>query len=81
MSIEKKNIFLEETAETIKYTSSGFNSSKYPDRDVPVHASLLKQKLENCLIQIQQEEQSRENIKGFYLEFSSAPSFDLATKS
>ena len=48
---------------------------------MPVHASLLKQKLENCLIQIQQEEQSRENIKGFYLEFSSAPSFDLATKS
>lgn len=82
MTIEKKNIFLEKTAETIKYTSSGFNSSRYPNRDVSFHASILKQKLENCLIQIQQEEQSNENIKkGFYLEFSSAPNFDLATKS
>lgn len=78
MNIEKKNIFLSETAEILPYVSQGYSHTHYPERDRNLHAISIQKKLEKCF------KEKIDIIKykeGEYLEFSGKSEYDLATKS
>lgn len=79
MAIDKKNIFLTQTAQTIPYSSSAFPpSNHFPQRSVSEHANTLKNKLKSLT---QEQVAAIRYRQGLYLEFSGAPKYDLAIKS
>ena len=49
MAVEKKNIFLTQTVETMPYTSTSKPIRKnYPKRTVATHAAFIQKKLREC---------------------------------
>ncbi len=88
MSEDKKHIFLVDSAQTTPFKSNGTRgrTSKYPIRDRFSHGAYIKQRLENAWAQARQEQTPRTAVavptrQGTYLEFESAPCFDLKTES
>ncbi len=84
MAVDKKNIFLTNTAETMPYVSGlqGGRSS-YPKRNVKSHAEFIQKKLQDSYKEAATQKQatSIRYKEGLYLEFSGAPKYDLAIKS
>lgn len=84
MAVEKKNIFLTQTVESMPYMSSqSRGSSKFTDREVNFHANRIKTKLEECYGEaLSQKQVAAIKYKdGTYLEFSGAAEYELAVKS
>lgn len=84
MAVEKKNIFLTQTVETMPYTSTSKPIGKnYPKRTVATHAAFIQKKLRECYANsLTQKQAAAVRYKeGTYLEFSSAKGHDLAIKS
>lgn len=85
MAVDKRNIFIERTEESIPYSSRQIAvQHNFPRRrDIYAHASLIERKLKECYKQsaIQKQAAAIRYKDGTYLEFSSATSFDLASKS
>lgn len=84
MAVNKKNIFLANTAEAMPYVSKPqMGGSSYPNRNIKSHAELIKTKLQNSYkTAITQKQAAAIRYKeGVYLEFSSASQHDLAIKS
>lgn len=84
MAVEKKNIFLSQTAESLSYTSmSRPIGSKYPHRTPASHADYIERKLKECYEEsLDQRQAAAIRCKdGTYLEFSGASQYDLAVKS
>ena len=88
MSEDKKHIFLPGSAETTPFTSIGTRgrTPKYPCRDRWSHGVYVRQRLENAWVQARQEQSLRIAVavptrQGTYLEFESAPCFDLKIES
>ena len=84
MAVEKKNIFLTQTVETMPYTSiSRPIGTNYPKRTVAAHAAFIQRKLQECYTNSLTQKQATaiRYKEGTYLEFSSAKGHDLALKS
>ena len=85
MSVEKKNIFLENVTEPLEYKSESHPITKhYPARDnISNHATYLKNKFNQCRQQdITQKQVAAIKYKsGTYLEFAGETGYELATKS
>ena len=84
MAVDKKNIFLTNTAEAMPYVSKPqMGSFSYPKRNVKSHAELIQKKLQDSYkAAITQKQAAAIRYKeGVYLEFSSASQHDLAIKS
>lgn len=85
MAVEKKNIFLSETRDTLPYVSSSKPfEHNYPVRTDPgAHASFITRKLNECRNQdLSQRQVAAIRYKtGTYLEFSGMENHDLYTKS
>lgn len=84
MAVDKKNIFVTNTAEAMPYVSKPqMGESSYPKRNVKSHAELIKTKLQSSYkAAITQKQAAAIRYKeGVYLEFSSASQHDLAIKS
>ena len=53
MAVEKKNIFLTQTVETMPYTSTSRPiKTNYPKRTVATHAAFIQKKLQECYTEI-----------------------------
>lgn len=81
MTVEKRNIFLTNTAETMPFVSKPRGKKfSYPERDVKSHADLIKKKLQDAYKSdiIQKKSAAIRYKDGVYLEFSSAEKHDLA---
>lgn len=81
MAVEKRNIFLTQTVETMPYSSMSKNvKSNYPNRTVATHAVFIQRKLQECYARSAQQKQAAaiRYKEGTYLEFSSAKGYDLA---
>lgn len=84
MAVEKRNIFLTQTVETMPYTSTSKPiGTNYPKRTVATHAAFIQRKLQECYSKsLSQKQVAAIRYKeGTYLEFSSAKGHDLAIKS
>lgn len=84
MAVDKRNVFLENTAETMSYSSAPKPvGSSYPPRDITSHAQFIEKKLKKAYESaITQKQAAAIRYKeGVYLEFSSASKHDLAVKS
>lgn len=83
MAVEKKNIFLSNTVETMPYAGQPGGRSYYPKRNVKSHAEFIQKRLQDTYKEaIAQKRAAAIRYKeGVYLEFSSAPEYDLAIKS
>ena len=84
MAVEKKNIFLKQTAETMPYISSSKPiGTNFPKRTVETHAKFVQRKLQECYSDslTQKQVAAIRYKEGTYLEFSSAQGHDLAIKS
>ena len=85
MAVDKKNIFLTNTAEAMPYVSKrkGGEIFSCPKRNVQSHAALIKTKLQNAYnaASTQRQAAAIRYKEGVYLEFSSASQHDLAIKS
>lgn len=84
MAVDKKNIFLTNTAEAMPYVSKPqMGDFSYPKRNVKSHAELIYKKLQDSYkAAITQKQAAAIRYKeGVYLEFSSASQHDLAIKS
>ena len=84
MAVEKKNIFLTQTVETMPYTSTSRPiKTNYPKRTVATHAAFIQKKLQECYTGSLTQKQAAaiRYQEGIYLEFSSAKGYDLALKS
>ncbi len=84
MAVEKKNIFLSQTAESQAYTSIRRRiSSNYPQRNTSEHADFIQHKLKKCYEEsLTQRQVAAIRYKdGIYLEFSGASQHKLAIKS
>lgn len=84
MVVEKKNIFLTQTVETMPYTSTSRPiGTNYPKRTVATHAAFIQRKLQECYTNslTQRQVAAIRYKEGTYLEFSSAKGHDLAIKS
>lgn len=81
----KQNIFLKDTKTSMPYVSRQAPFEKnYPDRkDIKAHATFIERKLNECYERsaVQKQAAAIRYKNGVYLEFSSAPNFDLAIKS
>lgn len=82
------NIFLEDKSIAYNYTSKKkvVKNSTLPPRDVKKHGKAIQDKLEAAWQQVSKEDAKRAAVslpcrEGTYLEFVSAPNFDLNTKS
>lgn len=85
MAVDKRNIFLTNTAEATSYTSPSRRGGQpfYPKRNVSSHAELIQSKLRHSY-EVANEQRQAATVRykeGIYLEFSSAPQYDLAIKS
>jgi hypothetical protein len=85
LKIEKKNIFLRNTLDSLPYVSRSTPfETNYPKRSNPsAHAAFISRKLQECREQsLTQKQVAAIRYKdGVYLEFSSATQHDLAIKS
>lgn len=84
MAVDKKNIFLTHTMETMPYVSSPRPmGSNFPKRVVASHAAIIERKLKDCYVKsLSQKQVAAIRYKeGVYLEFSGASEHDLAIKS
>ena len=84
MAVEKRNIFLTHTVETMPYISTSKPiGTNYPKRTVAEHAAFIEKKLQKCYADsLSQKQVAAIRYKeGTYLEFSSAKGHDLAIKS
>lgn len=84
MAVDKKNIFLSQTAESLSYTSSPRPmGSNYPRRTTATHADFIQRKLKDCYDEAltQRQVAAIRYKEGTYLEFSGASQHDLAVKS
>lgn len=84
MAVDKRNIFLSQTAEPLSYTSAQRHvGSQYPRRNTVSHADFIRHKLRECYAEeLEQRQVAAIRYKeGTYLEFSGAPQYDLAIKS
>lgn len=84
MAVDKRNIFLTQTAETMSYiVASSPVSKKIPERIVSTHAEFVQRKLRECYASATKEKQTAaiRYKEGIYLEFSSAKEYDLAIRS
>ncbi len=85
MSVEKKNIFLNDTNKSIPYVSRSMLIGKnFPLRDnSKLHAQFIGRKLNECYERSKTQKQAAaiRYKEGVYLEFSSAAKHDLAIKS
>jgi len=82
LSVEKKNIFLQDTASSSPYSSQGRGSNHYPKRDnLKAHAEFIEKKLKESYAQsaLQKEVATVRCKEGMFLEFSGAYNYDLAT--
>ena len=82
--IEYKNIILKGTERTLPYKSKPKidNKNKYPQRDKDTHAIRILGQLEKSFEEDKaQKAVAIRNREGVYLEFSSAPSYELKTSS
>lgn len=78
MAIEKKNIFLTQTVETMPYTSTSKPiGTNYPKRTVATHSVFIQRKLQQCYTNslTQKQVAAIRYKEGIYLEFSSAKGF------
>ncbi|MGI6090192.1 MAG: S8 family peptidase [Saccharofermentanales bacterium] len=85
MAVEKRNIFLANTAEATHYASPPRRGRQfsYPERNIKSHANLIQTKLRNSYeVANRQKQAAAIRYKdGVYLEFSSATQYDLAIQS
>lgn len=84
MAVDKKNIFLKNTDETMSYSSTPLPiENTFPKRNVSSHADFIRAKLQESYTKdITQKQAAAIRYKeGTYLEFSSAPAQELAIKS
>ena len=85
MPVEKRNIFLQETRDTLPFISKrGRSGTTFPVRANPgAHAAFIAQKLNECRTQnLTQRQVAAIRYKdGLYLEFSGAENCDLYTKA
>ena len=84
MAVDKRNIFLTNTVETMSYTSSSRPMGKnFPKRTVSAHATFVQRKLQECYNNslTQKQVAAIRYKEGIYLEFSGAKEYDLAIKS
>lgn len=83
MAVDKKNIFLSHTEETLSYAASSRSGSKnLPHRDIATHATYIQRKLSECyaLTLTQRQAAAIRYNKGVYLEVSGAQGYDLILK-
>ena len=85
---ELKHFFVNNTSSTLPFTSKqqGGEKKKLPPRDRGMHGALLQQKLHQLWEQAKTINEQRTVVSlptknGTYLEFESAPDYELATKS
>ena len=84
MAVDKKNIFLSQTAERLSYSSDSHPvGNKYPHRATTAHADFIQRKLKECYDEsfTQRQVAAVRYKDGVYLEFSGASQHDLAVKS
>lgn len=85
MAVDKKNIFLSDTINSLPYVSRSTPFDRnYPKRTNPAaHAAFISRKLQECREQSLTEKQvaAIRYKEGVYLEFSSAAKYNLAIKS
>ena len=84
MAVEKKNIILSKTAESLSYASTPRNIGRnYPSRNITSHAESIKRKLDNWFSQslTQRQVAAIRCKEGTYLEFFGAENYYLAVKS
>lgn len=86
MKIDKKNIFLTNTSETIAYTStsSGFGTTRFPTRsNAYEHSKTILGKIQRCKEDdtVAKQAVAIHHKEGMYLEFSGLQNFDLKVKS
>lgn len=84
MVVNKKNIFLTQTSESMPYMSSpSRGGGRIPEREVGWHASFIHKKLTDCYNEslTQKQVAAIKYKSGTYLEFSSASEYDLTIKS
>ncbi len=85
MAVDKRNIKLTNTVTSHKFSSDSTPIKKnFPQRDnVFAHAKYIERKLTECYERSEQQKQAAaiKYKNGTYLEFSSAPNYDMATKS
>lgn len=88
MTQDKKHIFITGSAETSLFTStsSGGKPPRYPEQNRAIHGAFIKKRLEQAWAQTLQEQEARAAVavptrQGTYIEFESAPGFDLKTES
>ena len=82
MSVEKRNIFLQEVFSYV--SGSGRAGIKFPKRtNQRAHADYIRQELDKCKQQdlTQKQVAAIRHKEGIYLEFSGAAGYDLCTKS
>ena len=84
MAVDRRNIFLKETIESMPYVSKPqMGGARFPHREVRNHAQTIQRKLQECYNNsITQKQAAAIRYKeGVYLEFSGASEYDLAIKS
>ena len=85
MPVEKRNIFLRETQDTLPFVSRSQRSeTSFPKRDNPrAHASFITRKLNECRQQdlTQKQVAAIRHKEGTYLEFIGVENHDLRIKS
>lgn len=85
MPVEKRNIFLRETQDTLPFVSrSQRGSTAFPKREDPrTHAAFIYRKLSECRQQdlTQKQVAAIRHKEGTYLEFSGVEKYDLRIKS
>ena len=84
MSVERKNLFLENVTEQMDYSSpASFAHPNYPQRDRLQHANFISRKLEECKREtLTQKQAAAIHYKdGMYLEISGKEGYELVTKS
>ena len=85
MAVDKKNIFLEQTRESLPYASRQRQSGRsFPTRNNPsAHATFIAGRLRECNAQALEPKQvaAIRYKQGVYLEFSSKEGFPLKTES
>ena len=85
VAVEKKNIFLRDTMDTLPYVSPRSNyEGNFPTRSNPgAHAAFISRKLQECREQslTQKQVAAIRYKEGVYLEFSGDAHHDLAIKS
>lgn len=85
MTVDKKNIILRNTEETVPYSSGAKRVEKnFPNRNnIAAHGAFINRRLQECYERTDAQKQAAaiKYKEGIYLEFSSAQGHDLATKS